>query len=512
MRKKYFVIVLLHLLFSSSLKAQLHDAKWLLCNGKNNLYSNIFLEFDTINSSPTIQITNTYIPMLLENASICDVRGEFLFFTNGTRIFDKNFNFMAGGNLAPPLDTNGLAYGLAQRQGCMFLPWPNDTNKYLLLHTTKEFLLPMSYVGWIPSHVPIHLYATVLDKSLNAGSGGIVSINQSILFDTLCNSGGGLAVTKHANGRDWWIIVKKHYRNEYFKFLLSPSGIQLMGSQSIGLDYQVRLGEIYLFSPNGEILAGVIGAHNIALFNFDRCTGLLSNYQVLNNPNNANGGLEDLDFSSNSRYLYTPERLRIFQYDLLNINTPGAVQSTQVLVADTQFVFSVCDSANNFVTYYPFGQLALNGKIYYPTNFTCNEVSYFESPDSAGLLSDFQYGGLNIISYHAAAVPYFPNYRLGPVAGSPCDTLSVGVNELQASQVLLYPNPTKGNLNISLGKLCNDISLRLFSLQGQVLLTQKWDYGTALTLALPPLASGLYLVEIKCNEGVVIKKVLFNQH
>ena len=512
MRKGYIVIFLLQLLFSSTLKAQLHDAKWLLCNGKNNLYSNIFLEFDTINSGPTIQITNTYIPMLLENASVCDAWGKFLFFTNGTRIFDKNFNFMAGGNLAPPLYTVGMADGLAQRQGCMFLPWPNDTNKYLLLHTTKEFLLPMSYVGWIPYHIPNHLYATVLDKSLNFGNGGIVSINQIILTDTLTNWGGGLSVTKHANGRDWWILVKKHYNNKFYKFLLTPAGIQSMGFQLVGLDSQARLLDSYLFSPNGEILAGIVGVHEIALFNFDRCTGLLSNYQVLNNPNNPNTGIEDLDFSANSRYLYTPEKIKIFQYDLIDINTPGAVQPTRVLVADSQFVTSVCDSMNNIVTYYPFGQLALNGRIYYPTIVTCNEISYFESPDSAGLLSDFQYGGLNIISYHLAAVPYFPNYRLGPVAGSPCDTLSVGVNELQASQVLLYPNPTKGNLNISLGKLCNDISLRLFSLQGQVLLTQKWDYGTALTLALPPLANGLYLVEIKCNEGVVVKKVLFNQH
>ena len=508
MRKKSFIILLLNLLFSQNMQAQLHDAKWLLCSGKYNLHSNILLEFDTVNSNPTINLTKTFIPILIENASICDANGDFLFFTNGTRIFDKNFNFMAGGNLAPPLDTNGWAYGLAQRHGCMFLPWPNDTNKYLLLHTTKELLLPMSYAGWIPYHIPSHLYATVLDKSLNGGNGGIVSINQVILTDTLTNWAGGLSVTKHANGRDWWILVKKHYNNKFYKFLFTPSGIQSTGFQLIGLDSQVRLGDFYIYSPNGEVLAGVIGVHEIALFNFDRCTGMLSNYQVLNNPNNANGGLEDLDFSSNSRYLYTPERLRIFQYDLLDINTPGAVQLTRVHVADTQFVSSSCDSLNNITTFYPFGQLALNGKIYYPSNYYCNELSYFESPDSAGLLSNFQYGGLNILSFNASAVPYFPNYRLGPIAGSACDTLSVGIEEWQASQVLIFPNPTQKSINVSLGRTCEEIQCKFYNMQGQMLFQEKRNFGNAFTLDISDLSKGLYLLEIVCNAGRVVKKVV----
>ncbi|MBK7683752.1 MAG: hypothetical protein IPJ26_15350 [Bacteroidetes bacterium] len=94
-----------------------------------------------------------------------------------------------------------------------------------------------------------------------------------------------MAVTKHANGRDWWIMVKKHYKNRFYKFLLTPAGIQPMGYQLIGLDNQARLLDIYCFSPNGEIVAGNIGfsgyAHDIVLMNFDRCTGLLSNHQII---------------------------------------------------------------------------------------------------------------------------------------------------------------------------------------------------------------------------------------
>ena len=510
---KRFFLILIMVLALSYAKGQYHDAKWVLCDGYNNFWNNVILDFNN-SQAPQVQIASTYVPMLGENTSVSDSVGNLLFFTNGTRLFDRNLNFMPGGILIPPLDTNGMYSGLAQRQGCMFLPWPDDTNKYVLLHTTKELALPQTYPGFIPYHLPRHLYMTVLDKSMNGGLGGIVNINQIIVLDTLTNWGGGLSVTKHANGRDWWILVKKHYKNKFYKFLLTPSGIQSMGFQLIGLDNQARHLDYYSFSPNGSVLAGNIAfsayAHDIVLFNFDRCTGVLSNHQIIFNPNNPNHGCEDLDFSPNSRYLYATERVKIFQYDLQNINIAGAVQSTRVVVADTAFSSVTCDppSTTTVKIQYPLGALAADGRIYYPPSFSCQKLSYFNSPDSAGLLSDFVYGGLNITNLHATSLPYFPNYRLGPVVGSVCDTLSVGLNELQASNVLLYPNPAKSDLTISLGRVCNTINLRMYSLQGQLLLTQHWNVGNALTLALPQLSKGLYMVEIICDEGVVVKKVV----
>lgn len=77
-----------------------------------------------------------------------------------------------------------------------------------------------------------------------------------------------------------------------------------------------------------------------------------------------------------------------------------------------------------------------------------------------------------------------------------------------ALNVNLYPNPTKSDLNISFERVCNNINLRMFSLQGKMLLSQYWNVGNAFTLALPQLSKGLYLLEIICDEGVVVKKVI----
>jgi len=508
---KKILILLLHFLVINHAKGQYHDAKWVICTGNNNYQNNVILDFKN-GQSPVVNITNSYVPMLGENASISDANGNLLFFTNGTRLFDKNLNFINGGWLAPPLDTNGMYSGLPQLQGCMFLPLPGDTNQYVLLHTTKQVLWPLGLPGWIPYPMPRHLYMTVLDKSLNSGNGGILTLNSILLTDTLTNWGGGLSVTKHANGRDWWVIVKKHYKNKFYKFLLTPLGIQSMGYQLIGLDDQARLLDTYSFSPNGEILAGVVQPHEIALFNFDRCNGLLSNHQIISNPNNPNYGCENLDFSPNSRFLYTTERVKIFQFDLKDINIAGAVQATRVLVADTAFSSITCDPPMPTIDIqYPYGSLAADGRIYYPPSYGCQKLSYFNSPDSAGLLSDFVYGGLYITNIHFTSLPYFPNYRLGPLSGSICDSLT-STQELQPPDIAIYPNPATNKVIITSSRSLSEVVITLYNIQSQQLQQQETGFGNSFEIDVPGnVCNGIYFIRIHSNQGVVTKKVVVHR-
>ena len=56
---------------------------------------------------------------------------------------------------------------------------------------------------------------------------------------------------------------------------------------------------------------------------------------------------------------------------------------------------------------------------------------------------------------------------------------------------------------------CNRIKL-IRKLHGRLISSRHHNIGNALTLVLPPLSKGLYLVEIICDEGVVVKKVVVN--
>ncbi|MBK7966293.1 MAG: T9SS type A sorting domain-containing protein [Bacteroidetes bacterium] len=72
----------------------------------------------------------------------------------------------------------------------------------------------------------------------------------------------------------------------------------------------------------------------------------------------------------------------------------------------------------------------------------------------------------------------------------------------------MYTPTQQSDLNISFERVYNNINLRMYSLQGKMLSSQYWNIGNAFTLGLPQLSKGLYLLEIVCDEGVVVKKVV----
>ena len=508
------LIAILFCLFFGHVHAQRHDANWIL-GGQGNGNNNLIIEFDSMGpvsfTAPAIRAS-----MVIENASISDAHGNLLFHTNGVRLFDRNMDTIPNGELAPQTVPPGYPLGLNQRQGCMFLSWPGDTNLYALLHTTYEYYYPPGHPAYTGLPLPLNLYLTVLDKNLNNGLGGILYKNVSVLNDTMTRSGGGLSVTKHANGRDWWIVMKKHYRNKYHKLLLSPSGVSNQGFQLMGPDYIKRYGETYMFSPDGQVLAGPVGEntaiHPLAIMDFDRCSGSLSNFQLVYTPPSSNYGCEDIDFSPNSRFLYANERVKVFQFDVQNRTTQGAVQNSMVQVADTAWTTEVCDSGwVGGKLFYSVGGLAPDNRLYFVTNVSCNELTYLDFPDSAGLSSSMSNVGISLPVLHATAIPYFPNYRLGPITGSICDSLT-SVHELQPQEISVYPNPAKDNLFITSSRSLSETVITLFNIQSQILLQQSPGFGHNFELTIPTdIGTGIYMLRIQSMEGVVTKKIVIGK-
>ena len=509
---RYFVLIFF-LLLTGKGAAQRHDANWVLGGGGAGMHANLVIEFDTAGPvNYTVPLSRA--AMDLENASISDAAGNLLFLTNGIRLYNRNMDTIPNGELAlPVIGSSVIPYGLNQRQGCMFLPWPGDTNLYALLHTTYDYAYPPGHPAATGQPLPLFLYLTVLDRNLNGGLGGVLYKNIPVLNDTMTRSGGGLSVTRHANGRDWWIVMKKHFRNRYYKLLLTPSGISLQGFQLLGPDSIKRYSELYIFSPDGNVLAGPVGEntaiHPLAIMDFDRCSGNLSNFQLVYTPPSSNYGCEDIDFSSNSRYLYANERVKVFQFDVQDRTTPGAIQNSMIQVADTAWTTETCDSG--FVgskLYYPVGALAPDNKLYYFTNNGCNELTFLEHPDSTGLSSSMNYVGISFPVLHTAGMPYFPNYRLGPVKGSVCDSLTA-VHELQAEDVSLYPNPAKDHITLRSIRSLSNAVIMLMNMQGQVLFSRQTGTGTGFEVDLPrDIGNGIYFLRIHSTEGAVTKKVV----
>lgn len=95
------------------------------------------------------------------------------------------------------------------------------------------------------------------------------------------------------------------------------------------------------------------------------------------------------------------------------------------------------------------------------------------------------------------------------------DVLSVGESNLNAS-LSLYPNPTNSNLNIAFELESNDhITVDVMNIVGQIVSSQ--DYGTVSagytlkTINVSDLSSGIYLVNITTNAGVITRKITVSE-
>jgi hypothetical protein len=159
--------------------------------------------------------------------NICDANGNFLMSSNGVWISDAtNDTMQNGGGLNPGGITPNWPYGLPMVANNVFIPFPSDSEKYILLHHSASV-----YNG---VYSPVNeLYQTIIDMALNGGLGGVTLKNNLILNDTI---NGGIGLCRHANGVDWWAVVHKDSSDVIFKILITNNGIASITTEH--LNYQ----------------------------------------------------------------------------------------------------------------------------------------------------------------------------------------------------------------------------------------------------------------------------------
>ena len=230
---KYFLFVLLLLNHAAGL-SQRYDFNWIFGydGGKGDpRFGTSLVDFNLGN--PTVKfISEGKMNLFVANASISDSSGNLLYYTNGYDVEDFSYKkILGGGNLS-------IRYwdGLICNQGVMFLPWPSNPNKYVLLYVNLVLNSPNFYI--------LDLKYLIINKDSNK------VIDKGILINDTLNEG-MLSACKHANGRDWWIVLNKWRTNIYYKYLLSPNGFTIIDTQFIGPVIMEGIGQA-VFSPNGE--------------------------------------------------------------------------------------------------------------------------------------------------------------------------------------------------------------------------------------------------------------------
>ncbi len=431
-------------------------------------------------------------------ATISDNQGNFLMSSNGVWIANANNDTMLNGaGLNPGYYVQNWPDGLVITNGNIIVPYPGDTTKFVLFHQTRNS----------PNHPSELLYYSIIDKTLDNNLGGVISKNDTVLQDTI---NWGLTACRHANGRDWWVVVMHDSSDIVHKILFTSNGIESVTSQSLGYlpfpwSHVVQL----TFSPDGSKLISTTYNPNVndlknylLIFDFDRCSGFFFNTQIIQLTDSAY--LWGLAFSPSGNIIYSCSSEYLFQ-----INTNTLSVDTVATYDGFMSGFPPNCCATTFWNMY----LAANGKIYITSGSGVQHIHEMNYPDSAGVACDVQQHTITLGNYfHLRAVPNHPNYYLGALTGSPCDTLT-SVHEMAEHdfKFSVSPNPNNGSFRIMYLLPQNKKGkLEVFDVNGRWVYEMNLPQWSTLQYILLPesVADGIYNCVISSNGWRVIKKLV----
>lgn len=310
----------------------------------------------------------------------------------------------------------------------------------------------------------------------------------------------GIAVCRHANGRDWWILVFKDSSDIVYTMSLSPSGFSVPIAQNLFVNPSVYLLGQSAFSPDGNKFAytyfdGTLG--NVSLyvrvFDFNRCTGVLSNKLEVIIPDSLGG--YGLSFSSDSKKLYTSTYYQIFQF---NLDTTDVSASIDTVAIFDGYAFPYSFARTDFWLM----TLAANGKIYITSGNGVVDMHFINNPDSDGFACDVQQHAIRLPCYAARGAVLHPNYYLGcdTTLGCPC-LVNTGLNEFGGHdfKAKLSPNPGRFGFDI-LYLLPQNKSggLSVYDLQGRLMHRENLPpWSTMQSISAINWAPGVYQVIIE---------------
>jgi hypothetical protein len=486
--KKYYVLFYC-ILFCFKIHAQEYK--------RNNLWTLGFAPVITLdfNNNANLTIDSLAFPALRFNSSIADTNGSLTFFTTGFILYSRDGSNLKNGDTTNcPLGKKLYNYyygGSLYDQTSIILP--KVGNQYYVINTG------MSDSAWDERQTNFRfdvLSYCVVDMDGNAGKGKVI-IKDSVLMQNARLSHNKMTATRHANGRDWWLIKPHQTEHKFYKFLVTPYGIALQDSQSFALPNLPIIilsqstfnesGIQYAFCSNTET------RNTVSLYNFNRCNGMLAFNHTIETPHDTSSYFEDdyssgVCFSSNDSLLYIVNEFTIWQKYIYDTSAPILITGP-----DTNIVY---------FPVYRNAKLAPNGKIYIGNaSGQLKSMAFIDSPNVRGLGCAFRGRGNGALTQSYTNIltpPNMPNFALGKLVGSGCDTLfATGLQNVITTKqpsVFIYPNPATNTININYKlSLTEKATLNIYNLLGmlikQVLINSNKEL---LNINVSGIQSGLY--------------------
>ncbi|MGL4598060.1 MAG: T9SS type A sorting domain-containing protein, partial [Bacteroidia bacterium] len=342
---------------------------------------------------------------------------------------------------------------------------------------------------------------SIIDICADSARGAVMSSAKNIkVVDNVAEK---IAVTRHANGVDYWILTHTFPSNQFWALHLSNAGIVDTVITSIGSVHNGYIGKTQgqmKFSPDGRRIA--VGGSNsldiLDVFDFDAATGIVSNHMALTKPNNNSVSVYGVEFSPDNTKLYAKGLtsfaqlyMIFFQYDLSAGNQAAIDASLYVIQRDS------------FGLIAPTGlQLGPDGKLYVPSTNNMMTLGVVQSPNTAGVGCNFQdmsisLGGQTNIYTLPTVIAGYDYSNTEPK----CSFVAIDETNI-SSQVAVFPNPSTDLLTFTFPNTGNSsYTLTITSLAGQVVFNANKINGIAYRFESGTLAAGCYVYRLQSENG-----------
>jgi len=408
----------------------------LTCNTPN---ANMIIRFNDDSLEEIIEPLNLNLATNFSRASFSDKNtGNLIFASNGWRLVNSNGDILANklwrDDIPWPGDSPDTTMVL-NNLGPLFLNDPGDS--------TKAYLLYGQYKAG--NYGPEILKADVLFTYayLDIPTKSMISKNNIILTDT--SASGDMTACRHANGRDWWVVKSGIYEDEYYTGLLDPNGLNMNKITMPDIIHRGQFETSSFFSHDGLKFLHYTGKRYkyVHEYDFDRCTGILSNPIV-------HDLTDSLFWGFGYSCTISPDGSKFYVSKGGAPHVPGTLQYDLI----TQTYTYISNFDGGFL-------LAPNGKTVLATSFIIANNTFYRyfseinQPNAYGTACNyvpFKYPIDNNSTF--IYTQNYANFRLGAQTGSICDSLSIGFPTVEKSNALLdaqvFPNPFGNEFSIQL--------------------------------------------------------------
>jgi hypothetical protein len=478
-------LILLFSILSNSILAQ-HDYNW--------VFDSVLVKFD---ANGIVATGNSMAGQNCNETSWSDFQGNLIFYSRGrptSGLFNSTHSLVK----------NSFQFNYSnQHQAIVFLPFAQSTRITIV---SKDPFTDTSGVGGCA--VWYHVYDTNSDSLIHKNE-ALLPLGSGLKMAT--------GATRHANGRDWWVVNHVAIGRKFFTTLVTEQGFEPPMVQEIGSKHGYDTpngngggyGGSILFSKNGERLIITSGEGIIEEFSFDRCTGQLTFVRTIH------PGVMDFSrvlyfstLSPNGNILYVSnnnvenDTYQIEQYDL-NSSDPWGSRYEVVNMGSGHAAYSV--------------QAGPDGRVYFMAGYWGTGTGLYDTghmqvihqPNVMGPGCQFQPNGVSIptnTGLMGLTLPYFINYNLKAKANTVCDSLGIGYSseeEKLPSRLKAYPNPGKDYCQLELPPdFSGEITTLLArDIQGKEL-TLPWSLQSdgLIKADTRQLSTGLYTLEVRAGK------------